>query len=220
MHKPIDLIEAKTQALTGRVETVFYALGGLFAQYSANPNTRALRGFLVEADNMLEAALEDSSVALVDAVEDVLKASLSAPELTFFETYDDSADYYLSARDALWGAFQQVRMHYARALRAMIVANTGQPNTLTLPKIMTRNGKKWEFREYTYLTVRSLLITDYNEVKIAYLKSIGATEFTVDTAKPELFYETFPISDYPNIAEKLFHPRSINLVGENINVST
>lgn len=215
MRKPIDLIDSTAQQIGRSLDIVVYAIDGLFEKYAReNPTPQGLAQFYRAAGDIMTTALQGLMVKLTDG-QHALEQTLSASERAIFDSQDDAAIRFGDAQDTFWGAFQQVRAQYVKRLREIIVARAFGLDTYNAnPHVMTRNGRRWNFADYTYLTTRRILIDRYNEAKIAYIASLGAQYFTMDTEDPDLANKAFKVSDYPDIAEEYFHPRTQNLVGE------
>lgn len=215
MDKAIDVIDQTALEIARSLDIVVYAVDGLFEKYvRENPTTQGLGQFYRAAGQIMVQAL-DTTMTKMTAAYTSLERTLSASERIQFEALDDSELRYGEARESFWGAFQQVRAQYVKRMREIIAAHAFGTDTFNAnPKVMSRNGRRWNFSDYAYLTARRILIDRYNEAKISYIVSIGATGFYMDTNNEELAKQVFSVSNYPDIAAEFFHPRTSNLVGD------
>lgn len=214
MPNPIELIDHAAMEVARTAEVLVYAMEGLCEkQIRENPTAHGLNVFMQTSREMSEATLDQVVNKVMNGVEDALEASLSDSERTFYDARVDSVQYALIVREVVWGAFQQVRSHFARRARAATIAKTTNLGPNITPKIQARDGSNRGFKEYLYLTARSLMVNFYNEVKIGYMAENGYTEFTLDTENPELIDSVYQVEDYPELAPTLFHPRTSKLVG-------
>lgn len=220
MHKPIHTIEAVAQEITRSLDIIVYAIDGLYEKtVRENLTPRGIGEFYRAAGSLMVTTLQAVLVKLSNG-RTALEASLSDSERTFLNAYADSELQHHDAHEALWGVFQQVRATYMKRLREVAAARAFGTDTFNPePRVMTRNGRRWNFSDYAYLTVRGMLVNWYNEAKIGYIASINGTEFVLDTEDPTLLDMVYKVEDYPVLSDVLFHPRTSKLVG-GIYVST
>lgn len=214
MANPLEIIDRHTAEITRSLDIVVYALEGLYEMTVRDqPNIRGLQNFWMQASDIVTRSTLNTANLLSDAEEE-LAASLSTPERVHAEslasdTFDVEIEY-----SAIGAFLEQAKVAFARRVREVIAAKVYGMDTYNAdPHIMTRNGRRWNFTDYAYLMIRQILVNWYNEVKIDYLASQGVEEFTLLTEDPDLFYTTYRVDEYPNIAPELFHPRTTKLVG-------
>lgn len=215
MHNPVHIIDEYAAKITRSLDIVVYSLEGLYEKTARdNPTNRGLGEFWLMSNAIIANGLTTAMNELTEAA-DALYASLSDSERAHYEAQHDSVFDHGVAYESFGALFTQAKLTYAKRLREVISArafgiDTYNPN----PKIMTRAGHQWNFSDYAYLNSRQLLVDWYNNAKIEYLSAIGAEEFGLFTNDPELMYTSYKVADYPEIAAKLFHPRTTKLVGD------
>jgi hypothetical protein len=213
--KPIDAIDSAAVEVAKSLDGFVYSIEGLYEKFAReNPSMSGFRMFMQSSQAVRELAL-DSVMTSLDRITTGLKLYMSAPEQFFVSEHDDSESFRELAYRAIGSFLEQVIIACAKKFRAIISAKAFTFDTYTSnPKIVLgQSGRKWNFTEFAYLTVRQLLVDWYNQSKIAYIESIGVKEFTLDTQNIELIGQVYLIEDFPAITESLFHPRTTKLVG-------
>lgn len=214
MANALSTIESYAQSIARSLDILVYSLEGLFeVTVRDNPSLLGLRTFMVTSQSLSDEALDTVVLKLHEAI-DVLKRSLSTSELDHFDSAFDIELFDGVAYDAFGAFFAQARTAYAKRLREFIMARASGTDTFNAePKIMTRNGRRWNFSDFAYVASRGLLMDWYNGVKISHLSDQGIEQFTVFTTEPDAEYGPYKVSDYPELAPELFHPRAPRLVG-------
>lgn len=214
MHNPIEIIDTNAAIIARSLDVMVYSLEGLYEKMARdNPTMHGVSEFWLLASKVADQAVANT-LNQMSVAHESLYASLSDSERSHFDEQSDYANDVEIAQGAFGAFFTQAKIAYANRLRAIVAARAFNMDTYNAdPKIMTRNGRRWNFSDYAYLTARQLMVDWYNGIKIDYLSNIGATEFTLLTDDPELIYATYKVEDYPHIAADLFHPRTSKLVG-------
>lgn len=215
MSKPIDLIEESANAIARSLDVVVYSLDGLFERAVRDrPDYRGLTEFINQASAISDDNVNRVVARLVESM-DALKASLSDSERVRLSERDDDTEAYAGEAHEAFGAFfAQAKLAYAKRLREVIAAKSFGFDTYNAdPRIMLRNGQQWHFSVFAYLQTRQMLVNFYNNTKIGLYADAGIAEYTLDTEDAELMFEPYSVENYPEDAAKLFHPRTMNLVG-------
>lgn len=215
MRNPIEIIDRNAEAIARSLDIMVYSLEGLYEKaVRESPTTPGLAQFWANASLVSDQSVAMAMNMVAEAARE-LYASLSDSERVHYDTHTDSANEAEVAYESIGAFFAQAKVSYARRLREIVTARAFNTDTYTAdPRIMTRTGRRWNFSEYAYLTVRQLLVDWYNNAKVSYMAASGFKQFTLLTDNPELIDSVYDVADYPQIAADLFHPRTTKLVGE------
>ncbi|WEU67483.1 hypothetical protein [Xanthomonas phage JGB6] len=218
MHKPIDVIDSYSEDIKRSLDIMVYSLGGLYEKIARdNPTPQGIREFLVYTRQISDQSVANAISGLrsgIEALRATLDESQALQRVRLIHSDDDSEELLGVAQEAFGAFFAQARVFYAKRLREIVSARAFGYDTYSQdPRIMVRNGASWNFSEYAYLTARQYLVSWYNETKIQDFAERGVEEFTLLTDDPELIHSVYRVEDYPQYAEKLFHPRTTKLVG-------
>jgi hypothetical protein len=216
VDKAINIIDTYAQQISRALDIVVYSLEGLYEKTVRDmPNMLGLRNFWALTDGILASAMVGVMASLQNGT-DALGASLSQSQRDFLAAHVDDALFYGAAYESIGAFLAQARVAYARRLREVIASrafgvDTFNPN----PKIMSRDGRKFDFSEAAYLTVRQTLMDWYNQSLVGYLVSVGSETFAIESNQDAMF-DLYPLADYPLVAQELFHPRSDKVVSKHV----
>lgn len=209
----ITIMDTVSMEVSRTFSVMVFALEGLYERHAQrDPNIMGIRDFHSASSPIIS----ETSARINDQMRAgmmQLQASLSVPERDHFQALDDTQNYLDDAQVAIWGASLQAQALFIKRYREMIAAGAGTRYSATSVQIMTRNGRRWNFSDYVYLTARGTLINWHNNGKISYIRSLGAEMFFVDTLNPSMIMEVYKVDNYPRITDQLFHPRTTKLVG-------
>ncbi len=216
MANPISIIDAQTADIAKSLDMVVAGFEGLFEKMARdNPTSQGLGQYWIMTTQMVAEATQ-VIILKINAAKSELITSLSVPEQFYLVQQHDSDYSDQTAYSAIGSFLDQSRVAFAKRLRNIIAAHAFGKIVGTSKVdvwIMDRSGRRWNFSEFAYLTTRQILIDWYNQVKIAYMVSVGYTEFKLDTIDPNFVDNVYQIADYPELAQSLFHPRTTKLVG-------
>ena len=220
MHNPIDILDINAASIARSLDIMVLSTESLYEKFvREDPSVRGMKTFWFHANQVRLNAVDLAIEKLLDG-RSALSESLSDSERVHVERNDDTETFNLVAREALNSFMSQVQTIYAKRFRDIIAARAFNTDTYNPnPKVITGSGRKWNFTDFAYITARQLLVDWYNTSKLSYLIDNGHEEFFLLTRDPELMTETYRVDEYPEIADKLFHPRTTKLIG-GPNVST
>ena len=218
MLNSIETIDEIANKIASTSDIVIFTFQGFYELIArTNPTQGGLSEFLVYSNQIVQGNLSDITSTLRDGLHTLLERSLSDSERLHFYSVRDSLKVEETAYEAFGAVFVQAKIEYARSLRNVIGARVFGMDTYNPdPKIMSRNGKRWNFSEYVYLSARQMLIDWYNFVKISYIAEKGFKQFNLLTENKDLIDAVYEVEDYPEIAQTLFHPRTSKLVGQGV----
>lgn len=213
MANQLHLINVNAKATAYGLGVTVAALDALVTQYSqSNPTPQGLNTFWQES-NALVASASRTAMLEIDVCIRALERSLSVSERAFYFSHrnDDST---LEIAHAAIGAFlEQSRIAFVQRLRGIVAARAfGMRTQLGEPLIMDRAGRRRQFSEFAYLTVRQVLMNWLNNTKIAAMQAAGQTHFWVDDSEATVT-AVYAVDKYPELVDELFHPRAPRIVG-------
>lgn len=212
---PIEIIDRHSEAIARSLDIVVYSLDGLYEKtVRDNPSMQGIYQFLTLAGQVTNESVQRAVDQLQSATIELGSAVIDSKHVREQDLDADSDDTHGEAYEAFGAFFTQAKLFYAKRLREVVVSKSYRFDTYSSdPRIMTRNGRRWNFSEYAYLTSRQLLVDWHNNTKIAAYAAAGVTEYTLMTDDPELMYGVYEVENYPEDAPTLFHPRTTKLVG-------
>lgn len=211
MDKAIAKIDAWTALITRSLEVAVYAMEGVADRHAQDLTPNGLRAYWAESGVLVDDTAALATQRMIEGRTD-LEASLSDSERAFLDATDARDVFIQSAQESFGALLAHIRVTFAKRLREQIMVHVFQG---IKPTVMARDGRRLVFTDMLYLTTRQMLVEWYNQVKMGYIVSLGVKEFTLDPDDGVVY----KVSDYPDMSQDVFHPRTSTLVG-GPNVST
>lgn len=209
----LHLINAHAKGAAFSLGVTVSALEALVGQYAqSNPTVQGLNIFWQESTALIGAS-QVTAMQDLDAAIRALEQSLSVSERAFYFSHSHDDTVLRSAHASIGAFLEQSRLAFVQRLRGLVAARAfGMRATRVDPLIMDRAGRRRQFSEFAYLTMRQILMNWLNNTKIAAVQDGGYDRFWVQDNEVEVV-AVYDVVRYPELVDELFHPRAQRIVG-------